>query len=166
MLIDKKKGRNIMTNKAFKQLGELKVNNTFTVKDMSNSAFNELVDYAIDRTKCYYDHARFNFNLVSNGKVMGLRVYKDYGIYVSLVYPNKEGGYSSIGIAQIINNQVQYNYCYTEQPEELEKFLNEVLKDRTILEDYDQQQIEEALELGDMGMLEDVLGDRCLTEFI
>lgn len=155
-----------MANKVFTQLGELKVNNTFTMKDMSKSAFDELVNYAIDRTRCYYTHAQFNFNLAGNGNVMGLRVYKDYGLHVSLVYPDKEGGYSSIGIAQIINNQVQYNYCYTEQPEELEKFLNEVLKDRTILEDYDRQQIEEALELGDINMLEDVLGDRCLTEFI
>ena len=155
-----------MANKVFTQLGELKVNNTFTMKDMSKSAFDELVDYAIDRTRCYYDHARFNFNLANTGKVMGLRVYKDYGLHVSLVYPDKEGGYSSIGIADISNNQVQYNYCYTEQPEELEKFLNEVLKDHTVLEDYDRQQIEEALELGDINMLEDVLGDRCLTEFI
>ena len=155
-----------MANKVFTQLGNYKVNNTFTMKDMSKSAFDELVDYAIGRTIYYYDYARFNFNLVSNGKVMGLRIYKDYGLYVSLVYPNKEGGYSSIGIAQIINNQVQYNGCYTEQPEELEKFLNEVLKDRTILEDYDQQQIEEAIANGNFTLLEDIIGDRDFAELI
>ena len=148
------------------QLGDYKVNNTFSVKDMSKFAFDELVDYAIVSTRYHHSYAQFNFNLAESDKVMGLRVYKDYGLYVSLVYPNKRGEYSSTEIAQIINNQVQYKYRYTEQPEELEKFLNEVLKDRTVLEDYDQQQIEEALELGDMGMLEEVLGDRDFAELI
>lgn len=150
-----------------KQLGNLKVNVTFSKKDMSKDAWNEFANWAINATKCYYDHARFNYELASNNKVMGLRVYKDFGIHISLVYPDKEGGYSSISmLADINDNKVNYNYCYTDKSEELEKFLNEILKDRTVLEDYDQQQIEEALELGDMGMLEDVLGDRCLSEFI
>lgn len=155
-----------MANKVFTQLGDYKVNNTFTMKDMSKSAFDELVDYAIVSTRYHHSYAQFNFNLVSNGKVMGLRIYKDYGLYVSLVYPNKKGEYSSTEIAQIINNQVQYKYRYTEQPEELEKFLNEVLKDRTVLEDYDQQQIEEAIANGNFTLLEDIIGDRDFAELI
>lgn len=155
-----------MTNKVFTQLGDYKVNNTFTIKDMGKFAFDELVDYAIVSTRYHHSYAQFNFNLAESGKTMGLRIYKDYGLYVSLVYPNKKGEYSSTEIAQIINNQVQYKYRYTDHSEELEKFLNRILKDRTVLEDYDRQQIENALVNDDFALLDDIIGDRDFAELI
>lgn len=152
---------------AIKLSDEYTVNVTFTREDMDKLAYMELATCAKRITESYYPHARFNLDKVfDDNAVMGLQVYRDYGLHVALVYPDYDDSYSSIGIADIYGDKVDYRYCYTGGHPELGKFLNKILTDKTIIEDYDRQLIEEAIELGDADMLEDVLGDRCLTEFI
>lgn len=152
---------------AIKLNDEYTVNVTFTKDDMDKLSYMELATYAVEKTRCYYRHAQFNIDKVfDDNAVMGLQVYRDYGLHVALVYPDYDNSYSSIGIADIYDDKVDYRYCYTGGHPELGKFLNKILTDREVIRDYDREQIEEAIELGDVGMLEDVLGDRCLTEFI
>ena len=156
-----------MEDKQMKKLGNYVVNTTFTRENMDNPAYAELASMAVAKTSCYYKHAQFNLNNVyDNNAVMGLQVYRDYGLHVALVYPDNSGEYSSIGIADIYNNKVEYNYCYTDGHIELNNFLNNILTDKTVIEDYDKQQIEEAIALGDTLMLDSILGDRDLTEFV
>lgn len=152
---------------SIKQLGNYKVNAVFTRKDMTNEAYAELACYANQKTRCYKYGSQIDLDRVyDKNEVMGLQVIKDYYTEVYLIYPDRDGKYSGIGVGRLVNNEFEYSYCYTGNNEKLEKFINTILVDKTIMEDYDKQQIEEAIASGDFALLEDIVGDRDFAELI
>lgn len=149
------------------QLGEYKVNAVFTRQDMTNEVYAELACYANQKTRCYKYGSQIDLDRVyDKNKPMGLQVIKDYYTEVFLIYPDRDGEYSGIGLGRLVNNEFEYSYCYTGNNEKLEQFINTILVDKTIMEDYDKQQIEEAIANGDFALLEDIVGDRDFAELI
>lgn len=150
------------------QLGDYKVNAVFKRSDMQNEVYAELACYANQKTRCYKYDSQIDLDRVfDKNEVMGLQVIKDYYKEVFLIYPDRNGEYSGIGLGRLnSNNEFEYSYCYTGNNEKLEQFINTILIDKTIMEDYDKQQIEEAIANGDFALLEDIVGDRDFAELI
>ena len=150
-----------------KQLGDYKVNAVFTRQDMTNEVYAELACYTNQKTRCYKYGSQIDLDRIyDKNEVMGLQVIKDYYTEVYLIYPDRDGEYSGIGLGRLVNNEFEYSYCYTGNNEKLEQFINTILIDKTIMEDYDKQQIEEAIANGDFALLEDIVGDRDFAELI
>ena len=156
-----------------KQLGNVKVNATFKLTDMPEY-FQEFVWARLSVANDGYIWEAQYSPSNDNEKVFGLEVIKeDYHKQVNLIYKTRGNTYASIEIADIFNKtELDTRHYITwdiENPQQskYEHILKDLLKGNyKIMHDYDREQINEAIELGDMSLLQDILGDRDITEFI
>lgn len=158
--------------KQLQQLGNREVNAVFNLKDMPEY-FKEFVYARLGiANDSYIWEAQYS---PSNDKekVFGLEVIKDYNKQVNLIYKARDNEYRGIGIADLYNNkEINTRHYITwdiENPQQskYEHVLKDLLKDNyTVVHDYDRENFEEALETGDTELLEDIIGDRDITEFI
>ena len=131
--------------------------------------------------------------LYNDDTVLGIQIYKDYFKCVDLVYPaynyetyyegqkNPEIHYTFVEIGRADDHSISMSE-WSERAikptiewlrnnpnvkfEDLEKELDSFVNDYRIVRDYDQEEFDEAWEMGDMDAIEDIVGDRDLTEFI
>lgn len=156
-------------------LGEYRCNVVFTSSDVDKELIYYLNSFGITKTSCYYSYAQWSYKL-SDSNPLGLQVYKDYFTCLSLVYMGNNGEYHSIGLGEIMNNNMDSMYIHNlpnfinlpqDRYTKAEAELVRLIKGHTeIMHDYDREQIEDAISSGDFELAEDILGDRDITEFI
>lgn len=125
-----------------------------------------------NQTRHYIYEATCDWNKIEKADI-GFQCVKDYYKEIHVFFPNKRGGYTSVELGDFWKDSegnyrteiTQWTNC-SEDYQKIEEAVNQVVTDRTILRDYDKEAFDEALELGDMDMIEDIIGDRDLAEFI
>lgn len=121
-----------------------------------------------NKTNCYIYDGKCNWDKLQNS-VIGLQVYKDYYKCISVYYIANDGYYSSVGMGKIYNNTDIELVDYTNSIYPIKTIteqLSKILTDFTIQHDYDREQLMEAIELGDVDMVDDIVGDRDIFELI
>ena len=154
------------------QLGNRKVNAAFKITDMPKY-FQEFVRARLSVANDNYVWEAQYSPSNDNEKLFGLEVIKDYYKQVNLIYKARDNRYVGVEIADIFNKTELDTRSYItwdiENPQQskYEHVLQDLLKGNyKVVHDYDKENFEEALELGDTGLLEDIIGDRDITEFI
>lgn len=175
-----------------KQLGLLEVNSTFKMSDCSELMKEFILDVGKQLNTYKYETAWINGSLTrdlwNKDTELGLRIIRDCYLQLELVYPahNKDGegpdGHTvwELGRFNMYGKRcdldsVESTFAFSDfiqghKDDVLNKLKDELVKllgdDCRVVQDYDAEAIEEALECGDLDLLEDIVGDRCLTEFI
>lgn len=166
-----------METKQLQQLGDRKVNAVFTLTDMPKY-FQEYVKaklhYANDE---YVWEAQYSSSNDTE-KVFGLEIIKDYNTkFINLIYKARDNRYVGVGLAKLsqdntVNIGGQYLWYMDMEHIEVqvnkwEHIITDLLKGNyEVMHDYDKENFEEALETGDTELLEDIIGDRDITEFV
>lgn len=175
-----------------KQLGLMEVNSTFKMSDCSELLQEFILDVGKRLNTYKYETAWINGSLTrdlwNKNTVLGLRIVRDYYLQLELVYPahDKDGegpdGYTfwELGRFNMYGHRceldrVESTFAFSDFIQERKDDVLNKLKDELtqllgdnykVVEDYDAEAIEEALECGDLDLLEDLVGDRDLTEFV
>ena len=154
------------------QLGDRQVNAVFKLSDMPKY-FKDFIDARLaSANRDYIYEAQYSWDNDTK-KVFGLEVIKDYYKQINLVYKARDNEFRSVAIADIWNSKEVDTSRYittdieTPQQSKYDHIIKDLLKDNyEVVHDYDAQSIMDALELGDMSMLCDIVGDRDIAELI
>ena len=174
-----------------KTLGFEQMNNTFRFGDCSELMKEFILTVGRELNTYKYDTAWINGALTrdlwNDNTVLGIRIVRDYFLEVQLWYPahSHKGGedgytYWSLGRFNKYENMVTLDSVESTFPfadfiqghkddvsSKLKNEFHSLLgEEYGIAHDYDAEMIEEALECGDLDLLEEVVGDRDLAEFI
>ena len=153
-------------------LGNRTVNAVFRLED-TPKYFQEFVRARLSvANDNYIWEAQYSYSNDTE-KLFGLEVIQDYHKQVNLIYKARDNRYVGVGIADIYNKTELDTRSYItwdiENPQQskYEHVLRDLLNGNyEVVHDYDKENFEEALESGDIDMLEDIIGDRDITEFV
>lgn len=173
-----------------KQLGLMKVNTTFKLGDVSENLRRFILENGYEFTKHFVETAQLNGyytrDLWNKDTELGLRVYRDYFICVDLVYPaydrnTGEVGHCTLEIGRynrysktISSCGIENNWNVIDWLKENDVNIDDLFKEITelmngdfeIVEDYDYEELMDALECGRTDLAWEIVGDRDLMEVL
>lgn len=125
----------------------------------------QLLYYIHTQTDCYVDTAKFDDDNLN--QIIGLQVYRDYYKCLAVVYTNQYGTHW-VGIGQFNGDDIVLQYTryagdYDKLQEELKTLLNNNTK---VVEDFEREELMDAIASGDSEWVNSIVGDRDLAELI